>query len=102
MQSEFENLAREKPWFKPERDGKERDDTEFVYSDFVTDMAWLSWQEARKVNTDLLEALQFMLMNANGRDLSQDESDALDLAINMAESAIKKATTIQQLVYNPD
>lgn len=44
---------------------------------------------------DLLEALQFMLMNANGRDLSQDESDALDRAINMSESAIKKATTIQ-------
>lgn len=92
MQSEFENWAREKPWFKPERDGKERDDTEFVYSDFVTDMAWLSWQEARKANTDLLEALQSVTDSYAEmlRMEFNDDGSECDLLIS-ARKAIAKA-----------
>jgi hypothetical protein len=44
---------------------------------------------------DLLDALKLLLAEVNGNDLSQEESDRLDHAIEMAQSAIAKATTIQ-------
>lgn len=44
---QFESWGSIQPWFKPEQDPKERDDSEFVYADFVTDMTWLAWQKSR-------------------------------------------------------
>jgi Na+/phosphate symporter len=44
---------------------------------------------------DCVEALKLMLAEVNAKELSQEESDRLDNAVEMAQSAIAKATTIQ-------
>lgn len=58
VREEFEAWAKEKPWFIPTQDGKERDDVDFVYADFTTDMAWCAWENASKLGAGSVASLR--------------------------------------------
>ncbi len=47
---QFEKEFSESPLFLLEQDRKERKDSDFVYKNFVTDMAWVAWQARAKLN----------------------------------------------------